>query len=103
MHPIPRRVGAAPPSASTQFQLHSTWRGAKRVAAGVTGHDERERTTDEAILDELHEGRNNTKNLADALGYTRERVSARIRRLREHDHIDNIGGSVYEVVDDLRE
>lgn len=52
------------------------------------------------ILSALQEGRNVPANLADDLGYSRQYVQNRLKRLREHDLVRNIGRGVYEIVDD---
>ena len=53
---------------------------------------------DRAIVETLQEGRNVPKNIADETGYTRQYVSTRLKRLREHDIVINIGQGVYELV-----
>ncbi len=55
---------------------------------------------DERILQKLEEGRNVPSNIADDLGYTRQYVSNRLKRLREHNIVRNIGNGVYEIVDE---
>lgn len=57
---------------------------------------------DQKILDHLSGGRNVPANIADDLGYSRQYVQNRIKRLREHGYITNIGRGVYELVDDPR-
>lgn len=54
---------------------------------------------DKAIIGELREGRNIPSNIAEDLDYTREYVSSRLKRLREHEIVVNIGGGVYELVE----
>jgi biotin operon repressor len=58
---------------------------------------------DEGIVDALSEGRNVPANLADELGYSRQYVQNRIKRLREHGIVKNVGRGVYELVEDPRE
>lgn len=58
--------------------------------------------TDEAILDRLHEGRNVPANIADELDVSRQYIQQRLRRLREHGYVKNVGRGVYELVDDPR-
>ena len=58
--------------------------------------------TDEAILEILEEGRNIPSNIADRLGFSRQYVQRRLKRLEEHGHLHNIGGGVYEITDDPR-
>lgn len=53
---------------------------------------------DQAIISELEDGRNLAANIADATGYTRQYISDRLRRLREHGVVVNIGRGVYELV-----
>lgn len=55
---------------------------------------------DRAIIDELREGRNIPSNIASNLDYTREYVSSRLKRLKEHNIVRNIGGGVYELVEE---
>lgn len=59
--------------------------------------------TDKAILDILKEGRNAPLNIADRLGFSRQYVHRRLRRLDEHGHVENIGSGVYELIDDPRD
>jgi hypothetical protein len=54
---------------------------------------------DKAIIEELREGRNIPSNIANDLDYTREYVSSRLKRLREHEIAHNIGGGVHELVE----
>ncbi|MFB6198959.1 MAG: winged helix-turn-helix transcriptional regulator, partial [Halobacteriaceae archaeon] len=58
---------------------------------------------DRAIIQSLSEGRNVPANLADDLGYSRQYIQNRIRRLREHGIVNNVGRGVYELVEDPRE
>jgi len=55
---------------------------------------------DKAIIEELREGRNIPSNIASNLDYTREYVSSRLKRLREHDIVRNIGGGVHELIEE---
>lgn len=55
---------------------------------------------DKAIIEELREGRNIPSNIASDLNYTREYVSSRLKRLREHDIVRNIGGGVHELIEE---
>ncbi|MFA9503247.1 hypothetical protein ACERIM_10745 [Natrinema sp. H-ect1] len=55
---------------------------------------------DKAIIGALREGRNIPSNLADELDYSREYVSSRLKRLREHEIVKNIGGGVYELIEE---
>lgn len=54
---------------------------------------------DEKIIDHLREGRNLPSNIAEDVGFTRQYVSNRIKRLREHGYVENIGNGVYELGD----
>lgn len=58
---------------------------------------------DRAILDELRNGRNVPQNIANNTEYSRVYISKRLKRLREHGIVENIGGGVYELVNDPRE
>jgi len=59
--------------------------------------------TDEAILDELQDGRVTAAYVARTHGYTGGNVRNRIGRLVEHGHVRKLDGSLYELVDDPRE
>ena len=50
---------------------------------------------DEEILDVLQDGRNTPSILADWLGYSREYVAQRLRRLVEHGEVEKIGRGLY--------
>jgi hypothetical protein len=50
---------------------------------------------DESIIDVLEEGRNTPSNIARELGYSREYVSQRLRRLREHGIVNRIDRGLY--------
>jgi predicted transcriptional regulator len=56
--------------------------------------------TDEAIIDKLREGRNLPSNIAAELDVTRQYVSERMGRLREHGIVRNIGNGVYELTEE---
>jgi DNA-binding Lrp family transcriptional regulator len=58
---------------------------------------------DEQILDVLSEGRNVPNNIAERIGVTRQYVHQRLKLLRAADHVENIGGGVYELIDDPRD
>jgi len=51
---------------------------------------------DQQIKEVLQEGRNTPSNLASELGYTREYISQRLKRLREHDLVERVGRGLYE-------
>lgn len=50
---------------------------------------------DEEILDVLEDGRNTPSILADCLGYSREYVAQRLKRLVEHDRVVRVGRGLY--------
>jgi DNA-binding Lrp family transcriptional regulator len=55
---------------------------------------------DRAIIAELEEGRNTPSNIARETGNDRHYVSSRLKRLREHGVVTNIGGGVYQLIKD---
>lgn len=55
---------------------------------------------DEAIIEQLRGGRNLAANLARETDYSRQYVSDRLVRLREHGVVLNVGSGLYELVDD---
>lgn len=55
---------------------------------------------DQKIKEVLQEGRNTPSNLASELGYTREYISQRLKRLREHDLVERVGRGLYEWSED---
>jgi DNA-binding Lrp family transcriptional regulator len=55
---------------------------------------------DRAIVDELKTGRNLAANLARETGYDRQYISDRLRRLREHGIVTNLGAGLYELQED---
>ncbi|SEH60890.1 Winged helix-turn-helix DNA-binding [Halopenitus malekzadehii] len=57
---------------------------------------------DKLILDELAEGRNLSQNLANELGYSRQYIHNRLQMLKAADYVKNVGGGLYELVDDPR-
>jgi biotin operon repressor len=58
---------------------------------------------DESILDELTSGRNLPQNLANELGYSRQYIQNRLQMLKAADYVENVGGGLYQLVDDPRE
>lgn len=54
--------------------------------------------TDRGILTTLAEGRNSPKNIADALGHSRQYVHQQMKILATADYISNVGSGVYELV-----
>lgn len=57
---------------------------------------------DVAILEMLLDGRNLATNIASETGYTRQYITTRLKRLREHNHVENIGSGLYEITDEGR-
>lgn len=53
---------------------------------------------DRAIIDALREGRNVAANIAVDADYSRQYITERLTRLREHGVVINIGKGVYELV-----
>jgi len=68
--------------------------------SGKVAHELNE--ADERILDELASGRNLPQNLANELGYSRQYVQNRLQMLKAADYVTNVGGGLYELVDDPR-
>lgn len=58
---------------------------------------------DEKILDQLASGRNLPQNLANELGYSRQYIQNRLQMLKAADYVKNVGGGLYELVDDPRD
>jgi hypothetical protein len=58
--------------------------------------------TDEALLDLLHDGRVTPPYAADELDKSREYISERLIRLKEHDAAKRIAPGLYELVEDPR-
>lgn len=58
---------------------------------------------DEGIIEVLREGRNTPANIARRLDYSREYVSQRLKRLREHNMVNRPDRGLYELVDDPRD
>jgi biotin operon repressor len=58
---------------------------------------------DERILDTLASGRNLPQNIARELNYSRQYVQNRLQMLKAADYVENVGGGLYELVDDPRE
>ncbi len=59
--------------------------------------------TDVAILDELRHGRATPAHIAEKHGYSSGNVRNRMTHLASHDHVEGIGGGMYELVDDPRD
>lgn len=55
--------------------------------------------TDTAIIGELREGRNLPANIAESINSDRHYVQRRLKRLREHNIVTNIGHGVYELTE----
>lgn len=60
-------------------------------------------STDSAILDELREGRITAAYMANNHDLTGGDIRSRLTLLAHHDHIQAIGGGLYELLDDPRE
>lgn len=58
--------------------------------------------TDRRIAEELQKGRNLPSNLAKDLDLTRQYVQDRMKRLREHGVVTNVGNGLYELNDEWR-
>lgn len=59
--------------------------------------------TDHAILELLEEGRCTPSYIAQETDYSRGNIQNRLLRLVEHDYVRQLGGGLYELVDDPRE
>lgn len=59
--------------------------------------------TDHAILDRLHEGRASPSYIAQKHDYSRQNVTNRLGRLKEHGYVRRLAPGLYELVDDPRE
>lgn len=58
--------------------------------------------TDEAILDELGEGRVTPQYIADQLDISRPYASEKLKRFVEHGHVEKLASGLYELKDDPR-
>jgi chromosome segregation ATPase len=58
---------------------------------------------DRAILDELSRGRASPSYLADQTGIEQTYINQRLRRLDEHDHVENLARGLWELTDDPRD
>lgn len=56
--------------------------------------------TDRAILDELRNGRCTPAFVAEKHSYSSGNVRNRMTHLASHDHVEGIGGGLYQLVDD---
>jgi DNA-binding IclR family transcriptional regulator len=59
--------------------------------------------TDQTILDCLQGGRCTAAYIAQETGYTKGNVRNRLMRLVEHNHVQQLGGGLYELIEDPRE
>jgi DNA-binding IclR family transcriptional regulator len=59
--------------------------------------------TDRAILDLLDEGRCTPSYIAQETDYSRGNVQNRLLRLVEHGYVRQLGGGLYDLVEDPRE
>lgn len=60
-------------------------------------------SADESIVQVLEEGRNTPSNIARRLDYSREYVSQRLKRLREHGLVERVDRGLYELTLDDHE
>jgi predicted transcriptional regulator len=58
--------------------------------------------TDEAILDELVEGRVTPQYIANQLDISRPYASEKLKRFVEHGHVEKLASGLYELEDDPR-
>lgn len=58
--------------------------------------------TDRAVLRYLSKGRCTAAYIAEQAGYSDGNVRNRLYRLEEHGHVTNLGGGLWELVDDPR-
>lgn len=58
--------------------------------------------TDNVILDMLTEGRCTPSYIADEHGYSRQNVTNRLGRLREHNYVRRVHKGLYELIEDPR-
>jgi len=59
--------------------------------------------TDQAILELLSEGRCTPSYIAHHTDYSRGNIQNRLLRLVEHGYVEQLGGGLYELVEDPRE
>ncbi|MFC7060007.1 winged helix-turn-helix transcriptional regulator [Halovenus salina] len=58
--------------------------------------------TDEAILDELAQGRVTPQYVADQLDISRPYASEKLKRFLEHNHVKRLASGLYELENDPR-
>jgi len=58
---------------------------------------------DRDILDALHEGRASPSYLAEQTGIEQTYINQRLRRLDEHEHVENLARGLWEIADDPRD
>ncbi|KAB7514658.1 winged helix-turn-helix transcriptional regulator [Halosegnis rubeus] len=58
--------------------------------------------TDHAILNLLNEGRCTPSYIAQQTDYTRGNIQNRLLRLVEHNYVNQLGGGLYELIEDPR-
>ena len=58
--------------------------------------------TDEAILDELAQGRVTPQYVADQLDISRPYASEKLKRFLEHNHVKRLASGLYELESDPR-
>ncbi|MFB1066332.1 winged helix-turn-helix transcriptional regulator [Natrinema sp. H-ect4] len=59
--------------------------------------------TDQAIIDQLQQGRVTPQYLAKELDISRPYASDRLKRLLEHNHVERLAPGLYGLVEDPRE
>lgn len=59
--------------------------------------------TDKEILNHLQEGRCTAAYIAIKSGYSKGNIRNRLVRLVEHGYVDQLGGGLYELIEDPRD
>ena len=59
--------------------------------------------TDREILDRLQEGRCTAAYIATEAGYSKGNIRNRLMRLVEHNYVEQLGGGLYELIEDPRD
>ncbi|WP_348611664.1 helix-turn-helix domain-containing protein [Halobaculum rarum] len=59
--------------------------------------------SDQVILDCLNEGRCTAAYIAQETGYSKGNIRNRLVRLVEHGYVAQLGGGLYELIEDPRE
>lgn len=58
--------------------------------------------TDRVILDNLNKGRCTAAYIATETGYSKGNIRNRLVRLAEHGYVKQLGGGLYELIEDPR-